>query len=124
MVVTNPILTAVKTAALAEFDSASHIGFGTGNTAPNVVDTDLDIPLLRKAFDEGAAKNIGNGTYDFSATMGLTEGNGNTIKETGLFDAASGGNLFIRELLTTDVVKDVSKELTVGLRITITVTNV
>ncbi|MBW6469605.1 MAG: hypothetical protein K0A90_00105 [Methanosarcinaceae archaeon] len=124
MVVTSAILTAIKMASLGEFDTGTHIGFGTGTTTPVISDTDLETSIIRKIFDEVAIKNIGSGTYDFSSTLGLTEGNGSTIAEVGLFDAVSAGNMFNRILLSTAVAKDVSKELSIGLRTTITVTNV
>ena len=124
MTITSPIITNIKTAALAEFDTASHIGFGTGTTPPSPLDTDLETPVTRKAFDETALKNIPAGTYDFSATLGLTEGNGNDIAETGLFDAVSGGNMFLRKLLNTIISKTSSVELSIGMRVTVEVTNI
>lgn len=123
MTATNIILDNIKDSALDEFASSSHIGFGTDNTTPSESDTTLGAEVIRKAFDEAAIKNLGNGTYDFSATLGLTEGNGSTLQEVGLFDAAASGNMFIRNLLTQSVAKTTSIELSVSLRATISVVN-
>ena len=123
MVVQEDIIEDIKTSALAAFDSTTHIGFGTGTTPPSPSDTDLTTPIIRKAFDETPIKNVVAGTYDFSANLGLTEGNGNTFGETGLFDAVSSGNMYIKKLLTNLVPKTSAVELSIGLRVNVEVTN-
>jgi len=123
MTITQTTITNIKTAALAEFDDVAYIGLGDDATTPSVLDTDLLGPVIRKALDETAVKDIPNGTYDFATTLGLTEGNGSTLEETGLFEQSTGGNMLDRSLLTASVDKTSSKELSVGLRITVTVTN-
>lgn len=116
-------ITEIMTAILAEFDSETHIGFGTDASAESSGDTALGAEVIRKAFDEAAIKSIAGGTYDFSATIPLTEGNGSTYAEVGLFDAASSGNMASRKLLTNTVAKTASIELSVGLQISVTITN-
>ena len=123
MVVPTSILTNIKGASLGEFDTCSDIGFGDDNTTPLPTDTTLSNEIIRKSFDETPTKNISSGTYDFSATIGLTEGNSTTYEEVGLFNASSGGDMFIRKLLSSSVTKTSSIELSVGLRLNIEVTN-
>jgi hypothetical protein len=124
MGVTQTKLDAIKAAALAEFDEETHIGFGTSNQVESPLDTDLIVPIIRKAFDVAAVKSVSAGTYDFSATLGLTEGNGSTYQETGVFDAASSGEMGTRKLMSVSVSKTSSIELSIGLRIEVTVTGV
>jgi len=121
MVVTKTVKDLIKTAALDEFDSMTHIGFGTGISAPNENDTDLTTPIIRKAFDETAIRNDLAGTYEFSTLLGLTEGNGNDLAEIGLFDAASSGNMSLKDLLNNVVTKTTSVELSVGYRVKVNV---
>jgi len=123
MGVTQTIIDAIKVASLAEFDTATHIGIGDDATAENPAHTDLLGPILRNAFDEAAVKVEALGTYDFSVAVGLTEGNGNTIEECGLFSASSGGTMFLRKLLTTPIPKTATKEVSIGIKVTTTVTN-
>ena len=123
MVVTTTTLTNIKTSSLAEFDDLTHMAFGSGTTTPVVGDTTLASELVRNLFDEAKIKSIGTGTYDFSGTLGLTEANGNTISNMGLFNASSGGDMKLVELLTIAVPKTVAIDLSVGVRITVEVIN-
>lgn len=123
MGVTQTVIDAIKVAALGEFDAATHIGVGDDATAENPTHTDLQGPILRNAFDEASSKNTALGTYDFTALVGLTEANGSTIEECGLFSAASGGTMYLRKLLTTPIAKTATKELSIGIKVTTTVTN-
>ena len=67
-------------------------------------------------------KNATNGTYDFSAVFRLSQADGDSITEVGIFDAASSGNMALRKLLPVTVNKtDVQLEITV--RVTITASN-
>jgi hypothetical protein len=120
-IVTTTKKTAVKTAALGEFDDMTHIGFGTGTATPVETDTDLTTPILRVAFDETAVKNTGAGTYDFSGVLALTEGNGNDFAEVGTFDADAAGEMGMKLLLNSVVSKTVSLELSVGVRLNVNV---
>ncbi len=113
------LLDSIKEAALAELADASHIGFGTGATAESPAQTTLIAEVIRKAFDEAVIE--GAGTLDFSATLGLTEGNGSTMAEAALFNAASSGTMYMRKLLTTTVAKTASIELSIGMRLTVAV---
>lgn len=116
-------ITDIKTAILAEFDGETHIAFGTDNSPESSGDTALGVEVIRKAFDEASIKNIPAGTYDFSATIPLTEGNSSTYAEIGLFNDPSAGSMASRKLLTNTVAKTSSIELSVGLQIDVTITN-
>lgn len=110
--------------SLDVLDDLTEMGFGDDNTATSISDTTLGNEIIRNVFDETKIKSVGAGTYDFSGLVGLTEANGNTLKETGLFVQASGGVMRLRALLPTEVVKTVSKDLSCGIRITIEVENI
>lgn len=114
----------MKALALGVFDDLTQMGFGDDSTPTSTSDTTLGNEFLRKIFDETPLKSPGAGTYDFSAAVGLTEGNGNTFRETGLFNASSGGDMRFRALLPTQVAKTADKDLSVGIRITVEVENV
>ena len=124
MVITQDTLDNAKTKALEEFDDLIQMGFGTGTTVPTASDTTLETETNRKVFDETPIKSDGVGTYDFSGLLGLTEGNSNTISEIGLFNASSGGDMKLRNLLTIPVSKIDTIELGVGVRITVEVENI
>ena len=71
----------------------SHSGVGTGTTAETPADTALETSVLRKArqeYTEGVSDVV------ISLFIGSTEANGNDLTETGVFDAASGGNMMMR----------------------------
>lgn len=116
-------LNEIKNSSLAVFDDLIQMGFGDDSTPTSTSDTTLGNELLRKAFDEASVKNEGQGTYDFSGALGLTELNGNTLRETGIFNASSGGDMRLRALFPTEVIKTADKDLSVGIRLTVEVVN-
>ena len=122
MVVTKLRKNNIRNEALNLFDAETHIGFGTGVTAPDEDDTDLTTPIIRIPFDEPSTKNLPLGKYDFSAILGLTEANGNDLAEMGLFDAETAGNMSVKKLLGTTVTKTTDVELSIGLRVSVNVT--
>ena len=99
MVVSETIITSVKTEALSSFDTVTHMGFGTSGTAATISDTTLGAEVIRKAL-EASSKDIGAGTYRFTGKLALGEGNGNTFQENGTFNASSGGTMFTRNTYT------------------------
>lgn len=76
----------------------THLAVGTDNTTPTVGDTTLGNEVLRKARQE-----FTRGTSDVIISLFLNslEANGNSLKEVGMFDAASAGNLQERSIFTT-----------------------
>jgi len=123
MTVQQTTLDNIKTEALAEFDDLIEMAFGTGTGAEDPSDTALGNEIERNVFDETPLKSIAAGTYDFSGLLGLSEGNGNTIAEVGLFNSSSGVTMKSRKLLTNTVAKTSNKDLSVGIRITVEVIN-
>ena len=113
------LLDGIVVASLDILDAATHIGFGTGTTAEATSQTALTTEIIRKAFDETSIRDNGTGTYDFSATLGLTEGNSNTYAEAGLFNAPSSGTMYARKLLNSTIAKTSTMEVSIGMKITI-----
>ena len=98
MVNTTGFLTTIKTAVRASIVSeSSHLAVGDDDTTPTVGDTTLGNELTRKARQEYT-----EGTSDVIISLWLSslESNGNALKEVGMFDASSGGNLLERNTFT------------------------
>lgn len=70
----------------------SHMGIGTGTTAPAVGQTALVIQTGRVAFDTATATGA-TATYTANFPAGIGTG---AITEAGLFDASTGGNMIAR----------------------------
>lgn len=115
-------LDASETFALNHFDSFSHIAVGDSDIGAIVTDTALNSEVFRNALNQ-AIKNTGAGTYFFEIKIGLTESNGFTIKEVGVFDAASAGNMATRDILPIEVAKTSDFVLEIGVTITVTAEN-
>ena len=90
----NTIKTAVKDSVVAE---GTHVAVGDDNTTPTAGDTALANELTRKARQETT-----EGTSDVIISLWLSsaDSNGNALKEVGLFDASSNGNLLVRDIVT------------------------
>ena len=86
----------------------THIAVGDDNTTPTTGDTTLGNELLRIAFTDTTGPT--NGVYTMSMRISTTQLNGNTIREIGVFNAASGGTMLTR-LLTTEYAKTSDKEV-------------
>lgn len=124
MGVTNIVLNNAKTAVVNLFDSYTHMAWGTSNTAFAVGQTDLAARYLTDIFSETSVKNVTAGTYEFNGQIGLTEGNGSTIQEVGVFAGSiAGDDMAVRQVLPTPIGKTSSKEITTGIIITVTVSN-
>lgn len=98
MVNTTGFLNTIKTAVRASvISNSTHLAVGDDNTTPTAGDTALGNELTRKARQEYT-----EGTSDVIISLWLnsTESNGNALKEVGMFDAASGGNLLERNIFT------------------------
>ncbi len=99
-VINNLVVTAGKN-WLAEYLTSgtppanmSHIGIGTGTTSPQLTDTALGSPIgTRVAATKSRSNNVGTWQATFEA------GNGTgAITEAGLFNAASAGTMFSRQV--------------------------
>lgn len=75
------------------FTAPSRFALGTGSTAVTAADTELDTEVWRDIF---STKTRASGTVTFKYFLTSTTANGNTLREAGLFNAASGGDMFAR----------------------------
>ena len=73
---------------------STYLAIGSGTTTPTTTDTTLDVEELRKARQEYTQ---GVSDVVVSLFVGSTEGNGTSYTEVGVFDAASSGNLMMRQ---------------------------
>jgi len=121
MAVTNTIIDQVKQDILDRFDIFTHIAVGSDGTSDSPSDTALGNEVLRKTFTE-YNKDTLNFTYLWSIQLALTEANGYTLQEVGIFDDASGGNLGIRKTFTA-IEKTSDKEVWIDLQLNIEVEN-
>ena len=121
MAVTNTIIGTLVSDILNKFDGYDYLAVGTGTNPENEADTALQNEVYRE-INIDKIKDTNAGTYLWSLQLGLTEANGNTLSEIGLFDASTGGNMAIRKLLPTfDKTSD--KEVWIDLQVKVEVTN-
>ncbi len=98
MVNTTSFMDLVKTAVKAEVvTQMSNPAVGTSNTTPTVGDVALGAETIRKA-----RQDYTEGTSDVTISLWISsvEGNGTSLKETGVFNASSGGTLLTHETFT------------------------
>lgn len=122
MVCTIYTTTQIKTEILDEMDSYTYLGVGDDNTTPSLSDTTLGNEVDRNLNTDNI-KDVNTGKYLFGTTFTLTEANGYTLREFGLFDAATGGNMTVRNLITPEVDKTSDVEFIQNLQVTIKLTN-
>lgn len=94
----------------------THISFGTGTTGETEDDTELDTEYVRKVI-ERIDDTIDNKIVIY-CTLDTSEGN-TTIREFGLHDASSGGNMHLREVLPVAYTKTSSVEIRLILSVTL-----
>lgn len=97
-------------------DALSHIAVGTGGAVPQATDTTLQTETVRKAF--GAQSKGADGIALYQITLTTAEGNGTTITEVGILNAASVGDLLNR-ILHTGIEKTSAFELKYEIEITV-----
>jgi len=83
----------------------SHIAVGSGTAAPTSGDTALISEIGRKAFLD---KKLTDTSILLSVWFGSADANG-TWNEIGIFDAATGGTLFARSLVSPAIEKTPEK---------------
>jgi hypothetical protein len=96
MVVPQAITGSIRTSILNDFKSAiTHGAVGSGTTTPTENDTTLETETYREVlFDKSTTTN----SIVTEFFLDTADNNGNVINEYGLFDAASGGNMYIRSI--------------------------
>ena len=92
----------------------AYVAVGSDNTSPTSGDTALGSELARSVFDEcsRAGQVVTTDTW-----FGSSEGNG-TWRESGLFNAASGGTMLARALFDPSISKDTTKVVQVEWAVT------
>jgi len=118
MVLTTYTLDIGNEKALDAFDTVTHIAYGistiTGTTDPT--DTGLQAEAYRRPIESKTQDTL-NGLYTFETRLPITQLVSETITEIGLFDAASGGNLAVRIILTNPISKTDSDEILITIRL-------
>lgn len=101
--------------ASSQPDAMSHIAIGSGATAPAVADTAMQTELARGAanYAHSAGTKVSTLTREFAAGTGT-----GTVREVGVFNAASGGTMLAHAALGSPRTKGASDSL----RITYTFT--
>lgn len=94
MAITN--ITGISNDLINYLDNFSHIAIGDNGTAPSVGNTSLLSEQFRELISE-TAKDLSAGEYIFTMRLGSVDAVGVTIREVGIFDANTGGNMGIRE---------------------------
>lgn len=80
----------------------THYALGTSATAATLADTALGAEVLRTTV---AIWNTASASLEVRFYLGSTQGNGSTLAEAGLFNAASGGSMYARYVLASPIVK-------------------
>lgn len=97
-------------------DAPSHIGIGSSNTSPSVSDTTLGTEEGR--YDIDTTTSTVN-SINFTYLLPTTALNSKTLKEVGLFNAASSGTMLSRNIFT-EISKTTSLEVEFTLKVEIT----
>jgi len=101
--VVNTGLNFIRQAISRSVTPMSHIGVGSGSTAADAGDTDLETPIERVALLDYA--DTATGAVTFRAIFEANQGNGN-LREWGIFNAASGGTMGARYVMGASYTKD------------------
>jgi hypothetical protein len=82
----------------------SHFALGTGSAAPVAGDTALQNEVFRDVFTQ---VTFSTAAMVIRYYLGPNDANGNTLREVGLFNAASGPSLVARRVMGTPINKDI-----------------
>jgi len=97
-VLTNWLLNKIRDCIVdpdATIDSQpTHMSFGTGGIPPSGDETELQTEVVRKVIDR--TDSTADKSIVYYCTLDTTEGN-TTLREFGVHDQSSGGNLHLRE---------------------------
>jgi len=119
---TNIAISGILSSVISSYSTAfTHIGVGDGVTTPTVSDTTLTNETDRDALFD----TLTDSTFSVSGSIFLdtTENNGNDIRECGIFDALTGGNM-LSHSLTNTISKTSSIEVFIEILINLEVANI
>lgn len=85
-------------------DPLTHFAVGTSNTAASSGQTALVAEVFRDVYTQ---VTLGTANIVIRYYLGPNDANGVTLNEAGLLNAASGGTLYARRVLTTPIVKTI-----------------
>lgn len=94
----------------------SHMAVGTGSTAITLTDTTLESEVDRNAI---ANTTSASGVVTYKCFWGLSEANGNTLANAGIFNAAAAGTMIAAYVLDSTVSKTAAISLTITWTITL-----
>lgn len=98
----NQIRDAINGAAIT---APNRFAIGTGSTTASAADTALVTEVWRDAF---TSKTTSTASISIKYFLTSTTANGNTIREAGLFNASTGGEMYARVVLTDAIAKTAS----------------
>lgn len=113
---TNVITNYVRSAFIGAFTGSSvavgvtHVAIGTDGTAAVAADMALGAEVLRD--EPTSIVNYSATSVGFKLFVTASQANGSTLREIGLFDAGSGGNMMARSVSFTPIVKSSSITVT------------
>jgi hypothetical protein len=88
----------------------THVAIGTDGTAATSADTALGAEVLRAT--PTSVVNYSAVSVGFKLFVSSSQANGDTLREIGLFDASSGGNMMARSVSFMPIVKSSSITVT------------
>jgi hypothetical protein len=93
----------------------THIAIGTDNTAASDSDTQLGDEVVRRAIDTYDPEDGTNYRINYIFNISSVEQNGVDLKEAGVFDESTAGDMFARTTFAT-----ISKNNTIDIQFTLT----
>lgn len=95
-------------------EAVTHMAVGSDNTDPSLSQTSLVSEFYRDTVTDTSRDGSGGAT--FVLYIGTNDGNGNTIREAGLFAASDGGPMFSRVDFTE--AEEIDKDSSISVEIT------
>ncbi len=91
-------------------DFMSHMAVGTGATAASSTDSVLDTEVFRNLIARRSPQTTG--VVCFQMFIPTSDANGFTLREAGIFNASTAGDMFSRVVLAPAIVKTVAISVT------------
>lgn len=88
----------------------THLAVGTNAAAVTALQTTLSTEVFRNVLTQTITSTTK--AVQFKLYLAANEANGNTLREIGLFTAATGGTMYARALLASPITKNASTTVT------------